>query len=465
MVPLPVGLFDDPSGHAVCLGLSALAAVAAWRARRPQARACLAICAVVVGFTSPWLARLNQAWFGAFPTIDKEGSLLFFLDGVHRRLYLNPLQAPMDDAIRLIGVHAGHLWVTELFATVLTPMGAFNLQWLASAALAWWAASWAIATILDERPQLAEARMDLATFAAAFPFAMGLHFFRDLDVTTVEKGGVAFVALFVGCWFRATREGGRWHLVLAFCYCLMALYNLYFAMACAAFGALHGCTRLLGHSRPALRHLGFAVLACALPGVLIAGAQLFIQAGGPAVASPERFLWERAALDGVTLWPPEWNRLEAWRACNPVAVLVAAWGGCTLRGTRRLRAGLFIGAMLLFVSIGPVLLPSPALDAPRLTNPVYMALHHVVPGFWRVAKPEVFFQPVWLLVLAASAAGLRSLLHRNRTLGWFMVTLIFAAWWPLVRSHRDFPGLSAPIESQLNPAWRDGVFAPGDTKP
>ena len=457
-----MGLLDDPSAHATCLGLALVAAFIAWRCRRPGYRSAWAILAVVVGFTSPWLARLNQAWFGAFPTIDKEGSLLFFLDGVHRRLYLNPTEAPLDDAVRLIGVHAGHLWITELFATLLTPMGAFNLQWLLSAGLAWWAASWAIRTLLATRDPQPSA---IAAFAAGFPFGMGLHFFRDLDVTTVEKGGTAFIALFVGCWVHAARTGGRWVLALGGCYALMALYNLYFALVCAGFGALHALVSLHRPTRDTARRLGACVLACAVPGVLVALWQLWVQSGGPAIATPERFLWERAALDGVTIWPLQWNRLELWRACNPVALGLAGFGAYRLRSHPVLWKGICIAVVLTVISVGPVLVPGPELDAPRLTNPLYMALHKLVPGFWRVAKPEVFFQPVWLLVLTTSAVGLQALLARRRPLGMVAIALLFLAWWPLVRAHPAFPGMSAPLESELNPTWRQTVFETEATAP
>ncbi len=464
LVPVASGLFDDPVGHGICIGIALLALTMAWRSKTHPTRACWSTFGVVIGFTSPWLARINEAWFGRFPTIDKEGSLLFFLDGVHRRLYFDPLAAPTDDAIRLIGVHAGHLWVTEALSMFLSPMAAFNLQWLLSAALAWAAASWAIRVFLEE-DQPTSPDLFLAALAAGFPFGMGLHLFRDLDVTTVEKGGIAFVALFMGCWVRAARRGGRWVFAAGLVYGLMALYNLYFAIVCAAFGALHLTVSLPHASRATILRRLQPTLACALPGLLIGSSQLLLQDGGAAVASPERFLWERAALDGVSVWPPAWNRLEAWRACNPIAVMLAAVGLHRWGFGRRTIRGLGIGLFLFLLSLGPVLLPGPELQNPRLTNPVYMAVHAMVPGFWRIAEPEVFFQPVWFLALVAAAAGLRSLLESSRRLGRVALLLIFVVWWPLVRAHPAFPALSAPVQSMLDPAWRQRVFVPASPVP
>jgi len=460
IVSLPTGLADDPSGHALCIGLALVALGVAWRCRSSVFRGAWAGLAVVVAFTSPWLAWTTRAWFGDFPTIDKEGSLLFFLDGVHLRLYLHPLSAPADDAVRLIGVHAGHLWVTEALATVLGPMGAFNAQWLLQAGLGWAAAAWAISVLTERRDGGVR---PWVAWVAAFPFGMGLHLFRDLNWTTVEKGGVAFIPLFIGCWVRSVRHGGWWTLAAAGTYLAMALYNLYFAVVCAVLGAVYlGVEALprLGERR--LKQVGMVALGCALVGVPVALAQLAIQAGGPALATPERFLWERAALDGFTLVPLRWNRLEVWRACNPVAVglaMVGAWHG---RRDPRVWRALVLGGVLFVVSLGPVLLPGDSPREPTLTNPVYMALHAVVPGFWRLAKPEVFFQPVWLLTLVGAALGLQHVARRSCKNAVVLAVLLLAVWWPLVRGHAHFPGLSAPLDSALDPRWQDRVFEDAD---
>ena len=190
----------------------------------------------------------------------------------------------------------------------------------------------------------------------------------------------------------------------------MALYNLYFALVCAGFGALHALVSLHRPTRGAARRLGACVLACTVPGFLVALWQFWVQSGGPPIATPERFLWERAALDGVTIWPLQWNRLELWRACNPVALGLAGFGAYRLRGEPLLWKGICIAAVLTAISIGPVLVPGPELDAPRLTNPLYMALHKLVPGFWRSPSPGVF-QPVWILALTNAAVGLQTLRH------------------------------------------------------
>ena len=461
MVPIPTGIFDDPVGHAACVLLGGLWLALAWRARRPFWRAAGVVAGVVTLFTSPWLVRAGTGWFGNFPTIDKEGSLLFFLDGVHQRLYLQPLEAPSDAAVRLIGVHAGHLWATEALALLGSPMLAFNLQWLLQIGFAWLAAAWAIRVALADGGEPDAPLPSWMALVCAFPFGMGLHLFRDLNVTTVEKGGVGLLPLFVGCWLMAVRKGRAWLAALAVVYVGMALYNLYFAVVCAGFGALYVLVTLPGRWHHRQKLVG-SVVVCGLVGLPVAAAQLWIQSGGPAIATPEQFLWQRAALDGFSLVPLRWKRLEVWRACNPVAAGLAIWGAWHLRkDPRAWRAG-GIGMGLFVVSLGPTLLPGATPSEPLWKNPIYMGLHWLVPGFWRMAKPEVFFQPVWLMTLVAAAVGLRRLHDARPLLARTLAGAVLLVWWPLVRLHPAFPGMSAPLEagdeSQLAPEWQERVF-------
>ena len=91
---------------AVTLAVGALL-LAGWRARPRRAQRA-ASSGLTVVLTAPALGLLDAGVWGAFPTIDKEGSLLFYLDGVHQRARA-PLDAAGDPASRLIGVHTGTL--------------------------------------------------------------------------------------------------------------------------------------------------------------------------------------------------------------------------------------------------------------------------------------------------------------------------------------------------------------------
>ena len=58
------------------------------------------------------------------------------------------------------------------------------------------------------------------------------------------------------------------------------------------------------------------------------------------LGTPERFLWERAALDGFSLVPLAWNRLEVHRALNMIGVGLAVFGVVGSWSDRRVRFAL-----------------------------------------------------------------------------------------------------------------------------
>ena len=199
MVPLPAGVFDDVTATVLCLAVAlALTVAAAWRRPGVPLRGLLFIAGQVVLWTTPWLAWTNDAWFGAYPTIDKEGSFLFYQQGVHWRVLLDPIAASADPAARLIGVHVGHLWVTEGLDVFLTSVGAFNAQALLYPALGWWAA-WLLARELTGRDQI--------SLVMSWPVGMGLHLFRDLNWYTIEKAAVFWLPLYLVALTRAARFG------------------------------------------------------------------------------------------------------------------------------------------------------------------------------------------------------------------------------------------------------------------
>ena len=454
-IPAPVEVLDAPEAYLGCLlvGL-ALTALAAWRRPPVSLRALVFILGQTIILTMPLAWYLDRYVYGAFPTIDKEGSLLFYLDGVHVRMLLHPWLSTGDPAASLIGVHTGHLWVTQLFDLVLSPMGAFNAQALLYPALAWWAA-WLLLRDLCGHSRTA--------MVLAFAWGMGLHLFRDLNWYTIEKAAVFWLALYCWALYRAwEREGGRWPLLSAVLYLLMSWNNLYLGLVGAAVGAMALAATLLTAWReradPLTARLAAARvrnvgLACAASAVLVSPLALLqwtLLHGGPSLGDPERFLWERAALDSFTLAPFRWNRLEVWRALNMVVVGLALFGSWRHRREGRVQFAVVAGGLLFLLSLGPQVLPG-------VENPLYMATRAVVPGFWRMAKPETFFHATWLFMCGVAAVHLRRVDPEPRTLGSLYVVFVFF-WVLMVRTHPVYPEMTMPTDDPLAPDWQERVF-------
>jgi hypothetical protein len=105
-----------------------------------------------------------------------------------------------------------------------------------------------------------------------------------------------------------------------------------------------------------------------------------------------------------------------------------------LWGLRRqpLLAAFVVAAALL--ALGPI-------------SPLYMAAWHLVPGFWRFAKPEVFFELSWLGILAGAA------LEGRR----WLAPVVVLTWLLSVRTHPVYPGFSTYVATSLPKGWQDGV--------
>jgi hypothetical protein len=448
-VQAPVDLLEDPDRWGLAIGLGLLVSAGAWLRRLPLlARAALFILGQTVLLTAPLATSLGDTVYGAFPTIDKEGSLLFYLDGVHIRALLHPIESLDDPAARLIGVHLGHLWLVAALDLLGSTTAAFNGMALLSPALAWFAAFLLLRDLCGE-PRVA--------MVLSFAWGTGLHVFRDLNWYTIEKAAIFWLALHAWALHRAWRDGGRWPWISGAIFGLMCWNNLYFGLSAgllsgAAFLAQAAAERRsLASPSPALRGLSIAnlfSLALALPLFVV---QRALMADGPNLGDAERFLWERAALDGFSLVPFRWNRLEPWRALNLVAIGLGALA--LLRGgsDRRVRFGAAVALGLFLLSIGPALLPGP------VHNPFYFAARAVIPGFWRMAKPESLFHTSYLLIVAMAAIELRARTDSRRGLA-LLYALFVAAWLVMVRSHPAFPDFSLPTQSALDPHWAERTF-------
>ena len=282
-------------GFAVC-------ALALYRQQPAWLRAWWFCLGQVIVLTAPLAGVLNSVFYGDYPTIDKAGSVAFYLAGVHQTLTFHPISALSDPACQLIGVHMGHLWVTAFFDLFLHTPGAFNIQALVYPALAWWAAGLLLRNTGVSWP---------GALGLAFSFGMGLHLFRDLNWYTIEKSAVFSLALFFLVLWKAREEGGRWIGWAALAWVGMAFLNWYLGLV----GALGAAFSLLIAPN---RRLLKACVACGLLGIPLVLWQILLLSGEASPSDPEIYLTHRAMQDVFTLWPPAWNRLEAWRALDPV---------------------------------------------------------------------------------------------------------------------------------------------------
>lgn len=436
---VPLDLASEPVGWALSLAFALAFVGLACVRRLPAGLRALSLClGLSAGLTAPFLGLSQRYVIGSWPTIDKTGSLLFYLEGVHRTLTFHPIAAIGDPAARLIGVHVGHLWITALLDLFVEPFAAFNLHGLLNVALGWWAAALLMRELWG--------RWDSA-LVAAFPFGMGLHVFRDLNWYTIEKSSVLWLALFAWALARAWRGGRYGALVAGLLYASTAFVNWYLALVGAAGAALLLLCQVLGRGLrdPGTRRLAWACAACVLAVSPLLALQMALLHGPQTLGDPELFLRERAALDSFSLSPARWNRLEIYRALN---LPLLALGLLSLLQQRRDGRALSLGvvaALLFALSLGPSL-------GPELQNPLYMAVHRAIPGFWRVAKPEVFFEGSYLALLCLAGLGLSRLAPPGRAL--WLLPILAAGWLLVVRSHPVYPPMSRFVPTQLAPEWQ-----------
>ena len=448
----PVDWSSQPSSWLLCIIVGmAISTLALWPRLHPKVRVAVFITGQVVALTVPIFAHLDQYVVGQFPTVDKMGSLAFYLDGVHIRMLTQPADSLNDPAARLIGVHMGHLWLTQLFDLWMTPEGAMNLQGMLYPIMAWGCA----ALLFRE----AGSSRDWAVLMA-FPFGMTHHLFRDLNCYTIEKSAIFWIPLF--CWtlLKSHRQGGCWSIWAGMVYLLMSWMNLYLGAIGALLGATLGAPVIIQWARQLIRKqlkpvpgLVWALFACALLSFPLMAWQHALSVGESALGSPAMFR-ERAVADSVTLAPLEWNRMSWWSALSPIGVALGTVGLWKSERTGLRDTALLGAATLAALSLGPEI--QLGLVTPWI-NPVDLLAREAIPGFWRSAKPEVFFYGSWLLFLGCGAVGL----SRNNPPRWVtpcLYLLMIGTWLVLVRQHSEYPHMSHKTEVKLPAGWEQNVF-------
>ena len=355
--PRQIELLPSWEHHLISLGFVCLFGLIAVFLKR--GRLFFASLAVSIALTTPFLGMSLEAVWGAYPTTDKEGSLLFFREGVHLQLFQFS-----DPAHRLIGFHLGHLWISQLFAFFVPDYAAFNLQGLLNITL-----TWVCTTLFLE--ELGAKR--LWAWLLASQLAFHAHIFRDLQFYTIEKSAIYGLPLFWYFFLRTQKNLRHSATGLALAFFLSSWINLYWGI----FEVLLTCCLLFVHKKNISTTTKKGILGCFVIGLGIAAYQWLLMNGGASFSPKEAFM-TRAALDSFSLWPLSWNRLP-WFSSLPLLLLALLFW----KRKDIFPRYIIIGLVFFLLSLGPFLIG-------EIHNPLYMLLSWL-PGLWRFAKPEAFF--------------------------------------------------------------------------
>lgn len=381
----------------------------------------------VVVVTTPWISTLHKAVIGSYPTIDKEGSLLFFEHGVHHLWFTAP-EIPLNETgLTLIGLHVGHLWVTELFHLFVPTFVAFNLQMMLHLGLnvlsvLFWLDGW---KSLKEK--------EWQKWIIAIVIGAQLHVFRDIHWYTIEKSALFPLFLFWGVLVRlyksdvGTQQSIHWSW-LPLCYGFAGLYNFYWAILLPFVSLAYTDVGLFNTKSKRLKGL----MGCIVIGLFMGWAQLSIQSTAQYFAEGSEFQ-KRAALDIFDVSSLDWNRMGFWKPLNPIILSM----GLLVIGTKfqqfkvdttshenadgvqyTTRFNISEWTLLLSMGILTTLLSMGPNITSTIVNPIYIGFQWL-PGMWRFAKPEIF-----LLIPYAICARIVLEKEWNRWL-WVAISIVY----------------------------------------
>ncbi len=420
---LAFSIFEEPLAWAVCIGVGL---TLTWMGRRNPNGPPMAL-GLTIMFLSPLPAMIDRSWIGQFPNIDKEGSLAHYLAKVH---HIWPWQGELSPGLRRIGVHIWHLWPVELLDRAFPTVMSFNLVLLLNVfATLYFSSKWFHH----------EGARPWGALLAALPFTLGPPMLRHLEWSTIEKSSLFWLPLYLWT-LRSSESGGTWRVFApAGVATLICSQNLYWLILCGVFSlgiALNHALNLLASTNSRSRRLR-ALLALVLVALAVLPWVYWQSSlnGLPDIVIEESWRNERAALDAIQLNGWTWARLPLWRALEPLSLSLGVWFLCS---RAKWRSGLgiaFLGAM----SLGPYIMQGES----TIENPLWAVISWLIPGFWRVAKPEVFFLGAWLLVLSEAAKRLNGRWIQPAAL-WLLVWVLVGRvgeWWPEPSKLLELPAI------------------------
>jgi len=222
--------------------------------------------------------------------------------------------------------------------------------------------------------------------------------------------------------------------VLGIVFFIVTWINVYWGILSTILGVCYGAASLIKKNNQGNLLKGIA--SCIPFGIFIAVIQLALMSKNIVLGSKEDFLI-RASLDTFDIVNFEWNRMGLWRAINPVILICSLMGIWKKKVPKRI---LIIAILFLLLSIGPE-------PSPTIKNPIYLFLG-IIPGFWRFAKPEIYFLISYGCLCVAAV---------QIELSKPILILISLIWLVGLYSSEAFPYLTVFIESSLSPNWYLGL--------
>jgi hypothetical protein len=301
---------------------------------------------------------VTDSIIGAYPTIDKNGSLFFYSQGVHITSLLSPIEAMNHNGVQLIGFHMGHHWITQFFNYFFPLSIAYNIHILFNFLLST-ISMWTLLWLQDAKPQKIWMRIGLSLL-----FGCGVHSYVDAQWYTIEKSALYTLPMFYICLVYIKKP-----LLTGIVFFLSAYINLYFAIMNGMFILIY----LSFHREQWKQFIGISITA-----VIVLLYQSTLMKYSDTLATPEMYLEQRAAFDALHIFSLDWARIPLFLVINPVVL----WVGFRSKGKHSWE----ISACLLFflLSIGPYVYPN-------VWNPVYWLFTQKIPFMWRFSEPEIFF--------------------------------------------------------------------------
>ena len=308
---------------------------------------------------------VTDSIIGAYPTIDKEGSLFFYRQGVHIEALLHPIEAMHNRGVQLIGFHIGHHWITQFFDLFFPVNIAYNFHVLCNFLLST-ISMWALLFFQNSDSSKAWTRIGFAIL-----FGCGVHSYVDAHWYTIEKSALYILPTFYLCLVYIKKP--LWTGIVFF---MSAYINLYFAII----GGMLSLIYFSFHQDQWRQSIGIFGT-----GIIVLIYQGMLMNYSTSTATPEMYLEQRARFDSLHLFDFDWARIPLYLVVNPILL----WFGFRSPNKRQWE----IVAIILFfiLSLGPYLYTN-------IANPIYMIFATKIPFMWRFSEPEIFFH-LCLLIL------------------------------------------------------------------